>query len=177
MDANAPISLVVAAYPDLDDAGRDSAAVWAAREEGDFHHTSVALLDRDRGDDLQVAQTDSTAKHLVWGGALMGGAVFVLDPPTGAKLLTRTGLTGAGAIVAHVQRNARPSALADAAALLAASPTSLVVVAVNRRAAAVTALLGRAAMTATVDLVWGDLEEELCRDLVRPRSDALLPAS
>ncbi len=46
----------------------------------------------------------------------------------------------------------------------------------NRRAEAVTALLDRAAMTVTVDLVWGDLEEELCPDLVRPRSDALLSA-
>jgi hypothetical protein len=174
MNVNAPISLVVAAYSDRDAAVRDFTTVWGARANGDFHHTSIALLSRDLDDELRVELSDSTAKYLLWGGALMGGPVFLLAPAPGAKLLSASGLTGAGAIIGHIRQNADPVALADAAGLLAASPTSLVVVAVNRRAVDMTVLLDQATMTSTVDMLWGDLEEELSQDFVKPLSEAVL---
>jgi hypothetical protein len=173
MNVSAPISLVVAAYRDLDTAAADFAGVWGARADGDFHHTSVALLRRSLDDELEVELADSTAKYLIWGGALIGGPVFLLAPAVGAKLLSVSGLTGAGAVIGHIRHNADPDALADAAALLSASPTSLVVVAVNRRAADMTALTRGATMTATVDMLWGDLEEELSQDFVTPLSESL----
>jgi hypothetical protein len=176
MNVNAPISIVVAAYSDLDDAAWDFASVWSARADGDFHHTSVALLSRDHDDELQVQRSDSTAKYLHWGGALMGGPVFMFAPAVGAKLLSGSGLTGAGAIIGHIRENADPAALDAAAALLCASPTSLVVVAVNRQAADMAVLLARATMTSTVDMLWGDLEEELCQDFVRSLSETMLAA-
>jgi hypothetical protein len=174
MNVNAPISIVVAAYGDLDDATWDFASVWRARADGDFHHTSVALLSRDLDDELLVRRSDSTAKNLHWGGALMGGPVFMFAPAAGAKLLTVSGITGAGAIIRHVRENADPVALEAAAGLLCAGPTSLVVVAVNRRAADMSVLLEKATMTATVDMLWGDLEEELCQNFVQPLSEAML---
>jgi hypothetical protein len=173
LNVHAPISLVVAAYSDRDGAAQDFTTVWGARADGDFHHTSIALLSRDL-DELQVELSNSTAKHLLWGGALMGGPVFMLAPAPGAKLLSASGLTGAGAIIGHIRQNADPMALADAAGLLGASPTSLVIVAVNRRAVDMTALLHRATMTSTVDMLWGDLEEELSQDFARPLSEAVL---
>src|SRR5205085_4533199 len=91
MNVNAPISLVVAAYRDLDAAAADFTTVWSARADGSFHHTSIALLNRDVDDTLQVELSDSTAKYLHWGGALMGGPVFLLAPSTGAKLLSAGG--------------------------------------------------------------------------------------
>jgi hypothetical protein len=174
VNVNAPISLVVAAYRDLDAAAQDFTTVWSARTDGDFHHTSIALLNRDVDDDLQVELSDSTAKYLHWGGALMGGPVFLLAPAIGAKLLSVSGLAGAGAIIGHIRHNADPVALADAERLLQASPTSLVIVAVNRRAVDMTVLLERATMTSTVDMLWGDLEEELSQDFVKPLSEATL---
>jgi len=176
MNVNAPISIVVAAYGDHDDATWDFASVWRARGDGDFHHTSIALLSRDDADELQVQRSDSTAKYLHWGGALMGGPVFLFAPAAGATLLRASGFPGAGAIIGHIRENADPAALRAAAELLSASPTSLVVVAVNRRAAAMADLLERATMTSTVDMLWGDLEEELSQDFVRPLSEALLSA-
>jgi hypothetical protein len=177
MNVNAPISLVVAAYGDLDGAGRDFTTVWGTRADGDFHHTSIALLSRDLHDQLQVVLTDSTAKYLHWGGALIGGPVFLLAPTAGATLLSVSGLAGVGAILGHIRANADPVALADATGLLRASPTSLVVVAVNRRAADMATLLERATMTSTVDMTWGDLEEELSQDFASPLTEALLSAS
>ena len=176
MNVNAPISIVVAAYGDLDAATWDFTTVWAARADGDFHHTSVALLSRDPDDELQVERSDSTAKYLHWGGALMGGPVFMFAAAAGTKLLSVSGLAGVGAIIGHVRENADPVALASAAELVCASPTSLVVVAVNRRAVDITVLLERATMTSTVDMLWGDLEEELSQDFVRPLSEAMLSA-
>jgi hypothetical protein len=173
MNVNAPISIVVAAYGDLDDATWDFASVWRARADGDFHHTSVALLSRDLDDELQVRRSDSTAKYLHWGGALIGGPVFMFAPVAGAKLLTVSGLTGAGAIMGHIRENADPVALAAAAGLLRAGPNGLVVVALNRQAADMVVLLERATMTSTVDMLWGDLEEELSQDFVRPLSEAM----
>jgi hypothetical protein len=174
MNVNAPISVVVAAYSDLDAAARDFTRVWGARADGDFHHTALALFSRDVEDQLQVESTDSTAKYLLWGGALMGGPVFLLDPAAGGKLLSVTGLTGVGAIIGHLRHNADPVALADAAGLLSASLVSLVVVAVNRRAVDMTGLLDRASMTSAVEIVWGDLEEELSQDFVTPLSETVL---
>jgi hypothetical protein len=101
----------------------------------------------------------------------------MLAPAAGAKLLSASGVTGAGAIIGHIRQNADPVALADAAGLLGASPISLVVVTVNRRAVDMTVLLGRATMTSTVGMLWGDLEEELSRDFVKPLPEAVLFAS
>jgi hypothetical protein len=161
MDVNAPISLVVARYDDPDEATRDFKVVWSARADGAFHHTSVAVLARDPHDDLAVDLSDSTAKYLVWGGALMSAGLFVLAPTVGVRMLTANGLSGAGAIISHLRMNADQGALTACADLLERSRVALVVVAVNRRGDDTVALLERASETSSVDLLWGDLEEEL----------------
>jgi hypothetical protein len=166
----------MSAFGHLHAAARDFATVWGARADGDFHHTSAALLSRDLDDELRVKRSDSTAKYLHWGGALMGGPVFMFAPATGAELLSVSGLAGVGAIIGHIRENADPVAVADAAGLVGASPTSPVVVAVNRRAVDITVLLQRATMATTVDMLWGNLDEELCQDSVRPQSEAMLSA-
>jgi hypothetical protein len=119
----------------------------------------AALLSRDLDDELRVKRSDSTAKYLHWGGALMGGPVLMFAPATGAELLSVSGLAGVGAIIGHFRENADPVALA-----------------VNRRAVDVTVLLQRATTATTVDMLWGDLDEELCQDSVRPQSEATLSA-
>ena len=174
MDVNAPISMVVASYRDEAEATRDFTAVWGARADGDFHHTSVAVLTRDPDGDLRVGLSDSTAKYLVWGGALLGAGLFVLAPAVGVRMLTATGLTGAGAIIGHFRDNAAQEAIAAGADLLESGPAALVVVAVNRRGADMVALLEHASTASAVDMLWGDLEEELSQDFVRPRSGAVL---
>lgn len=177
MNANAPISLLTAGYPAREAAVSDFQAVWATRVDGDFHHTSIALLGRDSGGRLHVERISSTAKHLLWGGALLGGPLFAIAPQTGAELLTVVGLTGAGAVIGHLRENARPEQLTGAGDVLQASPWGLLVTVVNRAAEVVTPHLEQAVAMATVEMVWGDLEEELCHDFAQPVSESVLLAS
>ena len=170
MDLTAPLSMVVARYRDPHEATRDFRAVWSRRADGVFHHTSAAVLARDPHGDLRVDLSDSTAKYLAWGGALMGGGLFVLAPALGMRVLTATGLSGAGAIIGHFRVHADQGALAHSAGLLERSRAALVVVAVNRRGGDTVALLEHAYEKSAVDLLWGDLEEELSHDFVRSRS-------
>src|ERR1700712_1707895 len=102
MDVNAPISLVTATYSSRDAAVTDFDKVWRARDEGEFHHTSVAVLTKDGDGFFHVDRHDNTAKYLVWGGALLGGSLFVVQPSVGVQMLTRVGTTGAGAIIGHL---------------------------------------------------------------------------
>jgi hypothetical protein len=139
--------------------------------DGDFHHTAIALLSPDSDGALRVERNHSTAKHLVWGGALLGGALFVLAPDAGVELLATVGLNGAGALIYHFRRNADPVELAETALLLDEGSSGLVTVVVNRRGEAVMQLLRHARRSSSVDMLWGDLEEELCRDLATPLAD------
>jgi len=94
MNADAPIALVGAGYREVDGAVRDHASVWAARDSGSFHHTSPAVLTPDDGGALRVDRSNSTAKHLEWGGALLGGALVLLAASAGIGVLATVGLTG-----------------------------------------------------------------------------------
>jgi hypothetical protein len=177
MKVNAPISLVTASYSAHDEAVADYQTVWGARHDDEFHHTALAVLTRDSGGALHVERNNSTAKHLVWGGALLGGALFVLAPTVGVEMLATVGLNGAGALIYHFRRNTDPAELAESADLLEDGASGLVVVVVNRRGAAMTPLLAHARRSSSVDMLWGDLEEELCRDFTTPLADSVLVAT
>ena len=177
MKADAPISLLAATYGSRQEAAEDFDAVWSTRDEGEFHHTALAVVTHDRSSGAHLDRHKSTAKHLAWGGALLGGGLFVVDQPAGVELLATVGLSGAGAIIYHFRRNTDAAALEAAGVLLHQAPAGLVVVLVNRRGDLVRPLLAHARGSASVDLVWGNLEEELCRDLVNPFDRAARVAS
>jgi uncharacterized membrane protein len=177
MDTNAPITLVAASYRTHLGAVNDFDALWGARQAGEFHHTAIAVLTKDATGDLQVRQNNNTAKHLTWGGALLGGALFVLAPAVGVEMLAAVGMSGAGAIVGHLRHNTTPEALAHAANVLEEGMSGLVALVVNRRGEAVTPLLEHARTSVSVDMLWGDLEEELCQDFARPLAERVLIAS
>jgi hypothetical protein len=176
MNVDAPIVLIGARYSTPERALQDYDAVWGARHDGDFHHTSVAILAKGPDGVLHVQRNNSTAKHLMWGGALLGSALVVVAPPAGLELFAAVGLSGAGAIVGHYRRNASPERLAETALLLQEGASGLVVVVVNRRSEGVTPLLTCAEERVTVDMVWGDLEEELSQDFAKPVTDRVLVA-
>jgi uncharacterized membrane protein len=164
MDVNAPIALIGAGYRDRDGAEHDFTSVWAARHDGDFHHTSVAVLTKDRDGRLHVERHNSTAKHLQWGGALLGAALVVLAPAAGIEILAAVGSSGAGAMVSHFRQHADPEGLAAIASVLEVGASGLVAVVVNRRGQVMTPLLSHAVGRSSVDMPWGDLEEELSAD-------------
>ena len=168
MDVNAPIALIGASYRTRDAALDDFGSVWAARRDGDFHHTAVVVLTRDRDGRLHVDRHNSTAKHLEWGGALLSAALVVLAPAAGLEMLATVGVSGAGAMVGHFREHADPADLSAMAGLLDAGTSALVVVVVNRHGQSLTPLLGQADARASVDMPWGDLEEELSADFAHP---------
>jgi hypothetical protein len=174
MNANAPIALLGAGYSTVDGAVRDFTAAWAARQDGGFHHLSVAVLTKDEDGNLRVERSNNTAKHLEWGGALLGAALFLLAPPAGIGVFATVGLSGAGAMIAHFREQARPEDLAELASVLEAGTAGLVAVALNRSGWSMTPLLEHAERRSSVDMVWGDLEEELAHDFARPSSGGVL---
>jgi hypothetical protein len=177
MDVNAPISLIGAGYRDADSAVHDFATVWASRHDGDFHHTAVAVLGRDSDGCLHVERHNSTAKHLAWGGALLGAGLVVLTPSAGLELLARVGWSGAGAMVGHFREQTDPEDVATIARVLSAGDCALVVVVVNRTCQAMTPLLRSAEDRASVEMPWGDLEEELSLDFADPAPGRYLVGS
>jgi hypothetical protein len=132
MNADAPIALLGAGYRTVDGARSDFTSVWAARQEGGFSHMSVAVLTKDADGDLRVERSNSTAKHLQWGGALLGSALFLLAPPAGIGVFATVGLAGAGALITHFRQQASPADLADLPSVLEAGAAGLVVVVLNR---------------------------------------------
>jgi hypothetical protein len=164
METNAPFAVITGSYSARAGVLEDFTAVWSRRQDGEFHHTSIAVLAHDDDGTAHVARSKSTAKHILWGGALLGGALFVVAPSAGAELLTATGLSGAGVIVEHIHLNADPAGLAETTALLEVSAFALVVVVLNCGSRAVTPLLPHADRTIALDMSWGDLEAELSED-------------
>jgi hypothetical protein len=177
MKPDAPLSLVAAGYSTRGSALQDFTALWGSRFDGDFHHTSIALLGRDTRRELRVERHNSTAKHLVWGGALLGGALVVVAPTTGVGMLAAVGMTGAGAIIDHLRHHGDARELCAIADLLDESDWGVVAVLVNRCGEVMTPLLARADRRRSMDMPWGDLEEELCHDFSTPLSGDVLVAT
>jgi hypothetical protein len=161
MDTNAPFALVAGGYGTRAGALEDFTAVWSHRLDGAFHHTSIAALSVDADGTAHVVRSNSTAKHVLWGGALLGGPLFVVAPGAGAELLAVTGLDGAGVIIEHLLVHTDPRRLAETAELLERAAFGLVVVVLNCGSRTVTPLLPHADRTIALDMSWGDLEEEL----------------
>jgi hypothetical protein len=166
MEPSTPITLVAAGYRTLADAFEDHDAVWGARRTGTFHHSSLAVLVQHDDGTFRVERDSNTAWSIVWGDALLAAALFVLLPRVSLKMLPVADLDGRGAIIRHFYRHVGLDDLVAAAGLLDDSPVGLVVVVVNRVRGQVTDQLVHARRMHAVDTVWGDLEQELCRDLV-----------
>jgi hypothetical protein len=175
MDTGTPITVAAAAYPRLDLALRDHEALWRARREGTFHQSALAVLAQRADGSFRIEREDNSARSVVWGDALLVGALFVLLPRVSVRMLSLTDPDGRNAFVSHFHRHIGLDDLVAAAGLLDDSRFGLVAVVVNRTRAQVTAQLGRAERAHAFDLTWGDLEEGLRGDLTAPfREFALL---
>jgi uncharacterized membrane protein len=159
MDAATPLVLAVATYDSRDAAVKDFDTVWGAKHEGELDHIAVAVLTKDAAGQLQVERHDSTAKHLAWGGALLGAALAVVAPPVGIGMLAAGGtVAGAGGIVGHFHNNIPKATVAEMGDLLQDGQSGLVVVAVNKEGTDITPMLANAKKKIVVDSIKGDLE-------------------
>jgi len=174
MRTTTPITVAAAGYRSIERALDDHEAVWAAHGSGTFHHTSVAVVRQSDEGKFRIERYDNTARFLTWGDALLGGALFVFLPRVSLRMLPAVELDGRGAMIRHFHRNIGPDDLVTASMLLDDSPAGLVVVVVNREKDDVVRLLAGAEQLYATELPWGDLEEELRQDLVRPRTELVL---
>ena len=177
MRTTATITLTTATYSTHDDAMHDFDDAWNARHDDRRRHTATAVLTRDPRGFLQVERSRSTARHLAWGGALLGGALFLVAPAAGAGVLSSAGLSGAGVFIGHFHDHVRREDIAHCARLLRREPLAVFVVLVEDDDGATTPLLPRARSTASMALPWGELDEELAWDQVNRRLGTVLVPS
>lgn len=174
MDTGTPITIAAAGYRSLDRALRDHEMLWRARHEGTFHHSALAVLAQRSDGSFRIEREDNSARHVVWGDALLVGALFVLLPRVSMRMLSLTDPDGRNAFVSHFHRHIGLDDRVAAAGLLDSSRFGLVAVVVNREKAQVTAQLGNAEQAHAIDMDWGDLEEGLRGDLTTPFTEAVL---
>ena len=177
MRTTATITLTTATYSTHDDAVHDLDDAWNARHDDRCRHTATAVLTRDPHGFLRVERSRSTARHLAWGGALLGGALFLVAPAAGAGVLSSAGLSGAGVFIAHFHDHLLPEDIANSARLLKRAAHAVFVVLVEDDGGASTSLLPRARSTASMALPWGELDEELAWDKVNRRLGTVLVPS
>ena len=159
MDSNTPLVIGVATYATRDGAVTDYDTVRGAKREGEFDHLAVAVLTKDDHEQLQVERHDSSAKHLAWGGALLGAAVTLVAPPVGVGMLAAGGTAaGAGGIIGHFHHEVPKDTVRKMGDLLEAGQSGLVVAAVNHKGNDITPMLSHADKKIVVDTVQGDLE-------------------
>lgn len=165
MDPKTPMVVAAARYRDRADAVADFKDMWDAEKIGNFDHLAVAVLTKDEHGDLQLERHDTSAKHLAWGGALLGAALVVVAPPAGVSTLaTIGGAAGAGGLVGHLWRNIPKDLAQEAGELLESGESGLLVVGVNP-AIDVASMFGRADRTKVITTVAGDLDAVIDRAL------------
>ena len=91
MKSDTPVTLAAARYSSREGALTGFDLVLAAHHEGTLDHTAVAVLTKDADGKLQVERHDTTAKHLAWGGAILGAAMVVVNPAIGAGMVAAAG--------------------------------------------------------------------------------------
>jgi len=168
MRADTPITVAVAVYADRAACLEDYHAVREAKTEGEFDHIAVAVVTKRPDESLEVERHDSTAKHLAWGGALLGGTAVLLAPAAAPVVLatslgagggvTAAGLAGAGGITGHLWRNIPKEKVREMSDLLDTGESALMVVAVNKLGSDIGPLLANASKKVVDDSTKGDLE-------------------
>ncbi len=156
MDPSTPMVLAGASYATRDEAVEAFKIVWGARHQGEFDHMDVAVLAKDASGELQVERHDSTAKHMAWGGALVGAALCIVAPPVG--IVAVGAVAGAGGIVGHFWNNIPKEKLGEVSELIHSGEAALVIVAVNHKGTDIAPLLENAKGKTVVETTAGDLD-------------------
>lgn len=156
--AEKPSTIAVGTYADRDAAVADYEAIRHAKTDGRFDHLAVAVVTKGADGKLTVDRHDSSAKHLAWGGAIVGAALTVIAPPAGIAVLSGGAasiavLSGAGGIIGHLHRNIPKDKVAEMEALLESGQAGLVIVAVNPKGSDIGALLANAQKKVVTDAV------------------------
>jgi uncharacterized membrane protein len=147
--ADKPVTVAVATYADKASAEQDYDAVRGIKHQGQIDHLAIAMVVKDDDGELHIDRHDSTAKHLAWGGGVLGGVLTVVSAPLGIVFLAPLAATsavwaGAGGLVGHFWKNIPKEQVREMGDLLEDGDVGLVIVAVNPKDADLDALLANA---------------------------------
>ncbi len=152
MTSNEPITIAVATYNNRASAEQDHDAIRSAKHHGQLDHLAIAFVEKDDDDHLRIDRHDSTAKHLAWGGAVLGASLAVISAPLGVVFLGPLAAStavwaGVGGFVGHFHHNIPKDEVRKMSDVLETGQFGLVVVAVNPKGTNVEALLANAVAT------------------------------
>lgn len=162
-----PTTVAVATYGDKAAADLDYDAIRDVKSGGQLDHLAIAVVTKGADGKLDIDRHDSTAKHLAWGGGILGAAATVVFAPLGivflGPLVANTAVyAGAGGLVGHFWHNIPKDEVHKMGELLAAGDVGIMIVAVNPQGTDVGALLANAQEKHVVDGVYdrdGALDE------------------
>ena len=170
--ADKPMVVLVATYSGMEAAEMDYKAVMGLHKAGDLGHIAAAIITKDAEGKLKISRHDTTAKHLAWGGAILGSLLAIIAPPLGLVVMTGSVvggiaagavvqggvLAGAGGIIGHYWHNISKKDLRELGDALEVGAASLVVVAVEKKAADVEGAVVKADSKIVKKIENGDVE-------------------
>ena len=134
-----PTTVAVATYANKDAATQDFNAVWGIKHEGEIDHLAIALVGKKADGSLEIDRHDSSAKHLAWGGGIVGALSVVVMAPVGVALAA-----GTGGLIGHYWHNIPKDDVRRMGDTLRSGEFGLLIVAVNPKGANIGALLANA---------------------------------
>ena len=154
--SNKPSTVAVATYSNKADADLDYDAVRNTKSAGELDHIAIAVVEKQADGDLKIDRHDSTAKHLAWGGGILGAAATVAFAPLGIVFLgplvaNSAVYAGAGGLAGHFWKNVPKDDARKMGDMLQAGEFGLIIVAVNPKGTDVANLLTHASSKHIVD--------------------------
>lgn len=151
-----PTTVAVATYATKVAAEQDYDVLHGTKHAGQIDHLAIAFVERGEDGKLKIDRHNSTAKHMAWGGAVLGGALAVVSAPLGIVFLGPLAATAgtwaaAGGLAGHFWDNIPKDEVRKMSDLLEAGEFGLVVVAVNPQGVNISALLANATEKTVVD--------------------------
>jgi hypothetical protein len=165
--------LGVATYGDKNAAMADFRTILGLHHDGAPDHVAAAILVKDIDGRLHVDHQHTTAGHLDWGCALVGGALAVLAAPLAIVPLSVAATkdatwAGVGAIVGYFWHNIPKGQLQRMTDVLESGQAALVVVVLDHTATDIEVLLANAIEAIVAETDGGDIEvayeEAVARD-------------
>ena len=172
MDPSRPLVMAGARYTSSGDAVQDYHVLWGARHGGAFDHMSIAVLAKGAAGELEVRCQGSTARDLAWEGAVLGAALLVVAPAVGTAPAAPGGgnLAGAEGIASHLRHTIPEEKLREISQLLDSAESSLLIVAIDRRAIEISPLLEQAEIAAVVETKTGDMDAAFYGTLMKAKA-------
>jgi len=159
MDSRTPLVLAGAQYTTKADAVKDFHILWGARHTGESDHLSLVVLSKNPSGRLQIERHNSTT-NTAWSGAVLGAALRLIAARAAIDLYEDE--SGAGVVDVdleeHLGRTIEQDELDQIIEIVEGGEAGMYIVAVDRTAVDIQALLTNALSSVIVETRAGDLD-------------------